>query len=790
MVSDGGGRNTTQAPVVTLLSAQSSGGRPSGGEDVKTLGLQGPQRFDSEKQRRLEAIKSEKPFHGSRTLSSNRPSGQYTLRSFSEKSTLSQAVDEPYFGYGYGFTWWMFAMVLGICIGCVNIIFHGAYHYVEDSYVLFNERVFNTDEDRSFADAFGYHACRAVGVLLSSIFVGTIVAYLCAGGGTISVRACIALGSFVPAHVGVARFVLSAVYIGFGNPLGAEAPTLHICSAVSCRDSNMYTTLITTASLIACVTTQLVVKGKFYATCDPLPRDAVDGEVLWWLLFAIPLGLFAAYVPVVFSEAVLYLRARLRRVGIVKQMIFSGLMTTLLGTLCYEVTRLLLTEKELCPKQNSCAAPTTGRLMLEDESLLAPLLVCSIIFFACKFIACLTAVACGGSGGIFAPALVLGAALGSFYGGVVAYIFNDTYYRLLFVPVGMAAVFSSMIRLPLTSVVIVFEMTSVAGSQDSSKLVFPMLLCAMVSYFVNVEVQSATMWDRLMEQDNIDPRSLQQYLNAALENPIMSRRSLRASISAEQAFHQQQAGGTGGTGAVGAGVPLTGSPSNFANRVSMSRGMGNAFNLERFSLTRGSLAANGFVRRDNSQLSSASSVLPRNFTETNMDGGMHQDMVRKALERIVLPNKIDKSLSVGKNSHGGSSGSGGSGVGSVAGAASGSGGGLAAAPARSTPGQQTAGGQPQDGVPTSTAGGGEQQATTNGGSYSYMGWGGTPFSGRSHSQGPSRRVTLQRLSLAFGSQTRMRKPEVDQIMAATGLMLGCADVPDDTGSRDSRLENN
>lgn len=275
----------------------------------------------------------------------------------------------------------------------------------------------------------------------------------------------------------------------------------------SLGDSNMYTTLITTASLIACVTTQLVVKGKFYATCDPLPRDAVDGEVLWWLLFAIPLGLFAAYVPVVFSEAVLYLRARLRRVGIVKQMIFSGLMTTLLGTLCYEVTRLLLTEKELCPKQNSCAAPTTGRLMLElsdpigltsaifgadagvggtgasstsrlkseasdaangrppsllnseshatddgaswsglardtqkqnaplgstrklaadwlpscgwdgvwgaggrtmseilkprqrllqDESLLAPLLVCSIIFFACKFIACLTAVACGG----------------------------------------------------------------------------------------------------------------------------------------------------------------------------------------------------------------------------------------------------------------------------------------------------------------------------------------------------------------------------------------------------------
>ncbi|CAD7966997.1 unnamed protein product [Amoebophrya sp. A120] len=286
-----------------------------------------------------------------------------------------------------------------------------------------------------------------------------------------------------------------------------------------------------------------------------------------------------------------------------------------------------------------------------DRSLIMPLLICCIMFFACKFIACLTAVACGGSGGVFAPALVLGAGLGGAYGGLLSYLFDDAYYQLLFVPVGMAAVFSAMIRLPLTSVVIVFEMTSVAGSQDSSKLVFPMLLCSMISYFVNSEVQPSTMWDQLMEQDNIDPKSLQQFLNAALENPIMSRRSIRASICSVSAANNDNFLGGGnngnfattnmnnaanmGSSAVSGNNEIGNQFGAAATRVSMSRGMGGGFNLERFSM-RASLAAP--MKRENSALSSASSILPRNFSSANegdMTGGMHQDMVREALKRII-----------------------------------------------------------------------------------------------------------------------------------------------------------
>lgn len=116
----------------------------------------------------------------------------------------------------------------------------------------------------------------------------------------------------------------------------------------------------------------------------------------------------------------------------------------------------------------------------DNHALQLPYLLCSIVFLLCKFIAVAGAVASGGSGGVFAPALVLGAALGSCYGSVIGFLQDDPHMHLLFVPIGMAATFSGMIRLPLTSVVIVFEMTSVAGSQDSSRLVLSVAVVSLV----------------------------------------------------------------------------------------------------------------------------------------------------------------------------------------------------------------------------------------------------------------------------------------------------------------------
>merc|ERR1711904_412256 len=81
---------------------------------------------------------------------------------------------------------------------------------------------------------------------------------------------------------------------------------------------------------------------------------------------------------------------------------------------------------------------------------------------------------------------------------------------------GMAGFFSALIRLPLTAVIIVFEMTSVADSD--TPILFPMLLTSMVAYFSNEKMQGENLWDLVLEQDNIDPHTLQMHFKAGLEN--------------------------------------------------------------------------------------------------------------------------------------------------------------------------------------------------------------------------------------------------------------------------------
>lgn len=62
---------------------------------------------------------------------------------------------------------------------------------------------------------------------------------------------------------------------------------------------------------------------------------------------------------------------------------------------------------------------------MDNSGLLVAYVYVSLLFFVTKFVACGGAVASGGSGGVFAPALVLGAAFGCFYGSLVALINDD-----------------------------------------------------------------------------------------------------------------------------------------------------------------------------------------------------------------------------------------------------------------------------------------------------------------------------------------------------------------------------
>jgi CIC family chloride channel protein len=104
----------------------------------------------------------------------------------------------------------------------------------------------------------------------------------------------------------------------------------------------------------------------------------------------------------------------------------------------------------------------------------------------------------GGSGGVFAPSLFVGAMLGGAYGSLVHQLFpayTATYgaYAL----VGMAAVFAGAGRATLTSIIILFEMT-----QDYD-IILPLMFACVVSDLVAWIVQRDSIYTRKLTRRGV-----------------------------------------------------------------------------------------------------------------------------------------------------------------------------------------------------------------------------------------------------------------------------------------------
>ena len=86
----------------------------------------------------------------------------------------------------------------------------------------------------------------------------------------------------------------------------------------------------------------------------------------------------------------------------------------------------------------------------------------------------------GNSGGVFAPSLFTGAALGGAFGYLVEHVFPGMTAGVgAFATVGMAAVFAGAARAPFTAILIVFEMT------DDIQLILPLMAAVIFSMIVS-----------------------------------------------------------------------------------------------------------------------------------------------------------------------------------------------------------------------------------------------------------------------------------------------------------------
>jgi len=370
----------------------------------------------------------------------------------------------------------------------------------------------------------------AMGGLVAGLGL-TYLAPAAAGSGIPQVKVAYALRSGrVTVRETVGKFVLCALQIGSGASLGLEGPTVQICAGVSSMlaraarlsavnqrrltsvgmaagiaaafnapiaaitftieeligdlDQTMLIGVIVAAALAAVVEHSIMGTNPVFHVPRVYTFDT-PSSLLWYAL----LGLLAAVVSVTFTDSLLALRAWFRRIQRVPRWVHPAIGGTATGSLA----ALALYFFHL----NGIAGDPYKTLTLALTGTMPVLFMAA--FCVLKLAATVCSYSSGGSGGIFAPALFMGAMLGGAVGYLDVSVFHHSNDAIgAFAVVGMGAVFAGIVRAPMTSILIVFEMTGGYG------LVLPLMIANMSAFALARYWRYTPIYEALLEQDGIE----------------------------------------------------------------------------------------------------------------------------------------------------------------------------------------------------------------------------------------------------------------------------------------------
>lgn len=118
-----------------------------------------------------------------------------------------------------------------------------------------------------------------------------------------------------------------------------------------------------------------------------------------------------------------------------------------------------------------------------------------LLIFICKLLATCLSLGSGASGGIFSPALFLGATLGTIFGLVVNYLFPSIDISpVIFTILGMGGMVGSATGAVMTAVILTFEMTREIYS------VLPMMVTVIIAYLVRRQICKESIYTLRLAQ--------------------------------------------------------------------------------------------------------------------------------------------------------------------------------------------------------------------------------------------------------------------------------------------------
>jgi CIC family chloride channel protein len=330
-------------------------------------------------------------------------------------------------------------------------------------------------------------------------------------------------GGHIPGRVAVVKALASAITIGSGGSVGREGPIVQIGSALGStlgRITRMPESQLRT--LVACgaaggiaATFNAPIAGVFFAL-ELILRDFATRSFAAVMLSSIMASVVGRAIlgdhPFLALPAFTVSRPS-------EYLLFAGL-GLLAGVVGVLFSKVLYLIEDLCDwawRGPEWLRPAVGGLLLglllfampQLYGVGYPVLEASVagkytigfllLLVVAKMVATSLTIGIGGSGGVFAPSLVIGAAFGAAAGEAIGLVIPGLSGQAgTFALVGMAAVFAGATRAPITAGIILFELTG------EYTIILPLLLAVIVATGISRLLSRDTIYTRKLSRRGVD----------------------------------------------------------------------------------------------------------------------------------------------------------------------------------------------------------------------------------------------------------------------------------------------
>jgi CIC family chloride channel protein len=448
----------------------------------------------------------------------------------------------------------LLSIIIGVCSGLLVVCFH-----ISIEFLAWN--AIHVPGSQGWGTVFLPALGAAIGSLLVILFFRTARS----SGVNYTKAALYVSDGYVPFSSVIGKFLASTVSIGSGNPMGPEDPALQMGAGVASLLGRLFRLTRENMRMIAPIGAAAGI-GAAFNTPITAVLFVMEEVVASWNAGVLGSIVLSAVSAVVVSRWYLgddpLFQVPVFSIEHPTELLVYALIGVVGGVLSAWFTRYTTQLREHAinlPQRIRYVLPAAAGLIVGIVGFWLPGVMGAgygtidsamhdqfpwqtlLIFGFLKIVLVALCFSSGVPGGMFAPALFIGAMMGGGFGGLAT-----TYSPLptssvgSYVLVGMGTFFAGSIRAPMTSVFMVFEVSA------SYVIILPAMIANTIAYLISRHMQRESMFHIVGQQDGLDLPSVEEQREAPMltvEDALSSdsSRVLQARSTVKEALEKMQA---------------------------------------------------------------------------------------------------------------------------------------------------------------------------------------------------------------------------------------------------------